>query len=230
LAIIINKIKKLLFLGGIKLKLISFVLLAILITVTVQNLFTLPIIKTYIEQKAFEVSTTTIDRISDFSSFALLERTYENRLSLDEAIKKIKNSNINGLMGISIYQKQKNDDNVSFNHLSGFGFDQKYLSIDEELLKYSKEFTSDKVTYSSHSVDLGYKTINTYRFVKPITYSYQQKKILLGFTILYYDKEAINSIVQKMIDLIVSVTISSLLLATLFVYFIGVDLQSPYFK
>ena len=93
--------------GGLKLKLISFVFLAILAAITVQNIFTVPMMKSYIEKKAYEVSTTTIERISDFSSFALLERTYENRLSLDDAIKKVQNSKIDGLIGVSIYQRQK---------------------------------------------------------------------------------------------------------------------------
>ncbi len=35
-----------------------------------------------IEKKAFEVGTTSIERIADLSLQTLLERTYENRLNL----------------------------------------------------------------------------------------------------------------------------------------------------
>jgi len=119
--------------GGLKLKLISFVFLAILVAISVQNLFSVPMMKSYIEKKAFEVSITTIERISDFSSFALLERTYENRLSLDDAIKKVQNSNIDGLIGVSIYQRQKSGNSIKFNYLSGFGDDVNKIPVDKEL-------------------------------------------------------------------------------------------------
>jgi adenylate cyclase len=58
-------------------------------------------------------------------------------------------------------------------------------------------------------------------------YTYQNQNILLGITILYYDKSTINSVVDEMIDLVVRITIAVLLLAILFVYFIGVKFTRP---
>ncbi|MCD6190141.1 MAG: HAMP domain-containing protein [Sulfurimonas sp.] len=192
-----------------------------------QNIFTVPMMKSYIEKKAYEVSITTIERISDFSSFALLERTYENRLSLDDAIKKVKNSDIDGLIGVSIYQRQKTDDNIKFNYLSGFGDDVKNIPVDKELQNSLNSSGNEDVSYDDYIVKSKYKTIDTYRFVRPIIYKYQNNTILLGVAILYYDKNAINKIIDTMLDYMFTVTIIVLLIAILFVYFIGVRFTRP---
>jgi len=213
--------------GGLKLKLISFVFLAILAAITVQNIFAMPMMKSYIEKKAFEVSTTTIERISDFSSFALLERTYENRLSLDDAIKKVQNSNIDGLIGVSIYQRQKSGDSIKFNYLSGFGDDVKNIPIDKKLQESLDDSENENVSYDDYIVKSKGQDIDTYRFVRPIIYKYQNNTILLGVAILYYDKRAITGIIDTMLDFMFTITIVVLLIATLFVYFIGVRFTRP---
>ena len=183
--------------------------------------------KSYIEKKAFEVSTTTIERISDFSSFALLERTYENRLSLDDAISKVQNSNIDGLIGVSIYQRQKIDENIKFNYLSGFGDDVKDIAIDKALQSSLDSSESESVDYSNYIVKSKSGDIDTYRFVRPILYKYQEDTILLGVAILYYDKNAISDIIKTMLDYMYTITIVVLLISTLFVYFISVKFTRP---
>ncbi len=213
--------------GGLKLKLISFVFLAILVAISVQNLFSVPMMKSYIEKKAFEVSITTIERISDFSSFALLERTYENRLSLDDAIKKVQNSNIDGLIGVSIYQRQKSGNSIKFNYLSGFGDDVNKIPVDKELQTILNNSNNEDVTYNDYLVQSQNKNINTYRFIRPIIYQYQNSTILLGVAILYYDKDAINNIINDMLDYMFRVTMIVLLIAILVVYFIGVRFTRP---
>ncbi len=183
--------------------------------------------KSYIEKKAYEVSTTTIERISDFSSFALLERTYENRLSLDDAIKKVQNSKIDGLIGVSIYQRQKINDTIKFNYLSGFGDDVKKIPVDKKLQISLNSSSNEDVSYDDYIVKSKNKNIDTYRFVRPIIYQYQNNTILLGVAILYYDKKAINDIINTMLDFMFTITIVVLLIATLFVYFIGVRFTRP---
>jgi len=195
-----------------------------LIAISVQTIFTIPLIKTYIEKKAFVISTTTLERISEFSSFALLERTYENRLSLNDLIKKIKLSKIDGVVGVSIYQRQKKDNKFDFNYLAGFGVKN---TLDNKLIKSLNNSMTNNITYTDYTLIHNNKTINTYRFIKPIMYTYQNQNILLGITILYYDKSTINSVVDEMIDLVVRITIAVLLLAILFVYFIGVKFTRP---
>jgi len=183
--------------------------------------------ESYIEKKAFEVSITTIERISDFSSFALLERTYENRLSLDDAISKVQNSNIDGLIGVSIYQRQKIDENIKFNYLSGFGDDVKDIPIDTTLQITLDSSQKESVSYSSYIVKSKNAEIDTYRFVRPILYKYQDNTILLGVAILYYDKRAISDIIENMLNYISTITIIVLLLATIFIYFISVKFTRP---
>jgi class 3 adenylate cyclase len=183
--------------------------------------------KSYIEKKAFEVSTTTIERISDFSSFALLERTYENRLSLDDAIKKVQNSDIDGLIGVAIYQRQKSGNSIKFNYLSGFGDDVKNIPVDKKLQVSLDNSRNEDVSYDDYIVKSKNKDIDTYRFIRPIIYHYQDNTILLGVSILYYDKKAINDIIDTMLDFMSTVTMVVLLIATLFVYFIGVRFTRP---
>jgi len=220
-------IKRLLYKGGLKLKLISFVFISIILAISIQNIFAIPFIESYIERKAFEVSTTTIERISDFSSFALLERTYENRLSLNDAIEKIKDSRIDGLMGISIYQRQKNGKKSDFEYIAGFGDIVRSLPIEQELVQKLSKANSEEVSFDTYLIKTPNGLIETYRFVRPIIYKYKNKNILLGFSILYYDKRAISNVIDKVLDYLYTITTIILLLSTLFVYFIGVRLTRP---
>ena len=220
-------IKKILNKGGLKLKLISFVFVSIFLAISVQNYFIIPFIKENIEKKAFEVSSTTIERISDFSSFALLERTYENRLSLNDAIERLKESHLDGLLGIAIYQRQKNEKGSYFQYISGFGEKVKTLPLEKSLLEYLQNCKSEHVTYDSYTIKNGKETIETYRFIRPILYRYKGENILLGFTLLYYDKKAITRIIDQVLDYIYTIATIILLLSTLYVYFIGVRVTKP---
>ena len=220
-------IKKVLYKGGLKLKLISFVFVSIFLAISVQNYFIIPFIKENIEKKAFEVSSTTIERISDFSSFALLERTYENRLSLNDAIERLKESHLDGLLGIAIYQRQKNEKGSYFQYISGFGEKIKTLPLEKSLLEYLKNCKSEHVTYDSYTIKNSKETIETYRFIRPILYRYKGENILLGFTLLYYDKKAISRIIDQVLDYIYTIATIILLLSTLYVYFIGTRVTKP---
>ncbi|SFV65954.1 Adenylate cyclase [hydrothermal vent metagenome] len=220
-------IKELLYRGGLKLKLISFVFVSIFLAISVQNYFIIPFIKENIEKKAFEVSSTTIEHISDFSSFALLERTYENRLSLNDAIKRLKESHIDGLLGIAIYERQKNNAKNYFHYISGFGEKIKDLPLDKTLLKQLQNAKTEQVTYESYTVKYKKESIDTYRFIRPIFYKYKGENILLGFTLLYYDKKAISNIIEQVLDYIYTIAFIILLLSTLYVYFIGTRVTKP---
>lgn len=93
--------------GGLKLKLIGSAVIIILFTIITLSSIIIYLMKNAIEQKAIEVATTSIERIADFSNHALLERSYENRLTLNEMIKDIRLSKIEGMLDISIYQHVK---------------------------------------------------------------------------------------------------------------------------
>jgi class 3 adenylate cyclase/HAMP domain-containing protein len=226
----LQKLKKLLYKGGLKLKLIVFVFISILLAISIQSYFIIPFIKKSIEQKAFEVSYTTIDHVSDFSSFALLERTYENRLSLNDAIKKLKDSHLNGLLGVAIYQRQKDQNTSSFHYIAGFGKDIKSLPIEQSLIRKLIKAQNEDISYESYNVPTAKKFIPTYRFVRPILYHYEGKNILLGFTVLYYDKRSITAIIDQVLNYIYTITFAILLLATLYAYFIGSRVTTPILK
>jgi len=226
--VIKNTLQMLLRRGGLKFKLISFVFISIFIAISIQTTIIVPIMKSNIEKKAFEISTTTLERVSDFSSFPLLERTYENRLSLNDVIKKVKDSRIDGLVGISIYQREKSEDGVSFEYLAGFGDDVKGIKLDSEVLKSIEDSQSEKVLRDSYTLKKAkQREVKTYRFTKPITYIYQNKRVLLGVAVLYYDKQAVNDIIEEMLEYILTIMILILLLASLFIYFIGVRFTRP---
>ncbi len=221
----ITKLSLLIHKGGIKLKLIGFIVLSILMTITIQNIFTIPMMKEYIEKKAFEVSTTTIQRIADFSLHTLLERTPENRINLNEIIKNIKSSHIDGLLGMSIFERVKEHNNTQYNFLSGFGYNTKHLN--NKLIVSLQRHTNNKVTYSNFPIVLNGKTIQTYRFIKPIIYKLNNKEILLGVVLLYYNKEAITGIIDKMLNIIYFVTALIIFIATFIVYYVGLNFTKP---
>ena len=222
-----SSIKKILYKGGLKLKLISFVFVSIFLAISVQNYFIIPFIKDNIEKKAFEVSSTTIERISDFSSFALLERTYENRLSLNDAIERLQDSHLDGLLGISIYQRQKSGTKSSFEYISGFGEKVRKLPLEKSLLAYLQNCKTEHVTYDTYTIKNGKESIEAYRFIRPILYRYKGENILLGFTLLYYDKKAISKIIEQVLSYIYTIATIILLLSTLYVYFIGSRMTKP---
>jgi adenylate cyclase len=58
-------------------------------------------------------------------------------------------------------------------------------------------------------------------------YRYKGENILLGFTLLYYDKKAISKIIDQVLDYIYTIAIIILLLSTLYVYFIGTRVTKP---
>ena len=220
-------LQELLYKGGLKLKLISFVFISIFLAISIQNYFIIPFIKESIEKKAFEVSFSTIQHIADFSSFALLERTYENQLSLKDAIKKLQNSHLDGLLGIAIYQRQKDLNNSSFKYLAGFGTDIDKLPLDKELLQKVQNATNENISYDTYNIHHDKNIIKTYRFIQPIIYNYEGKNILLGFAVLYYDQEAIVSIINQVLDYIYLTAFIILLLSTLYAYFIGSRVTKP---
>ncbi len=220
-----KQLKSLIHNGGIKLKLIGFIILSILMTIFIQNLFTIPMMKNYAQKKAFEVSITTIERIADFSLFTLLERTPENRINLNDIIQNIQSSHIEGLVGMSIFEKEKDNANIRYNLLAGFGYHQ--TELDNKLNSFLKNIQSNKVTFNSYKITSKTSSIETYRFVKPIIYHLKNKKILLGVALLYYDKEAITGFIDKMLNIIYFVTSLIVIIAVFIVYFVGLSFTRP---
>ena len=214
--------------GGLKLKLIGFIVVIILFTVTVLSTFIIQLMKSSIETKAFEVATTSIERIADFSTHALLERSYENRVTLNEMINEIRLSNIEGLLDISIYERQKTNSASAFKYLAGFGhYDEGTLLDDVKLIGSLNDTMEKKVTYDTHTILTKEGEIDAYRFVKPILYTFQDRTILLGVAILDYDKEAITGIIKRVISIALMITAAIVLGVIVIVYFAGLRFTRP---
>ncbi len=214
--------------GGLKLKLIGFIVTVILITVTVLSTFIIQLMKSSIETKAFEVATTSIERIADFSTHALLERSYENRVTLNEMINDIRLSKIEGLLDVSIYERQKTNTASAFKYLAGFGhYDEGTLLDDAKLIGSLNDAMAGSVTYDTREIITKEGEVEAYRFIKPILYTFQDRTILLGVVILYYDKEAITGIVKRAIRFALLIAAAIVLLTVVLVYFAGLRFTRP---
>ncbi|WP_419770269.1 MAG: adenylate/guanylate cyclase domain-containing protein [Candidatus Marinarcus sp.] len=214
--------------GGLKLKLIGSAVIIILFTIITLSSIIIYLMKNAIEQKAIEVATTSIERIADFSNHALLERSYENRLTLNEMIKDIRLSKIEGMLDISIYQHVKTKKSSQFKYLAGFRNVQKDLFLeDTALIESLKKSTSTAVTYDNQMFTMEEKNIESFRFVKPIYYTFQKKSILLGVAILYYDKATITGIVRHVIYIATLITLGILVITIFLTYLASLRFTRP---
>lgn len=126
-----------------------------------------------------------------------------------------------------VYQRQKKDTGFSFKYLSGFGIKQDKNNLNKKLLKSINNSITNSVTYDDYTLIQNHKKLDTYRFIKPIIYTYKHQNILLGVSILYYNKATINNVVHNMIDLVIQITFAILLVAILLVYFISIRFTKP---
>lgn len=215
--------------GGLKLKLIGFMTAAVLLTVLFLSSSIINLMKDSIESKAYEVATTTIDRISDFSFHALLERTYENQLNLDKMLQDIKYSKVEGLVDVSIYERKKDENETEhFQYLSGFGLHQAGDVLeDQNLLAAMKNAPLDTVSRQESVFRTKTDRYETYRFIKPISFNFQGERILLGISVLHYDKDAITGIVDRVIRVAIGITLLIVLVMVGLLYLAGLRFSRP---
>jgi len=226
--VLLNKMPFFEKLKGIKLKLISFAVIMITITVVIINTITINLMTSSLEKKAFEVVTTTIERIGDFTSLVLLERSSEHIINLNEMIKNIRTSKIDGLLDISIYNSEKTQEGIIFKYISGFDLSRTGNLIEDKKLvtKLNQEKTTE-LFYDSQSFKLENNNKDAYRFIKPITYKFKNKIIPLGVVILHYDKEEINGVISKVINIVLLITVLILAATIIFIYFKSSQFTRP---
>ncbi|HEX5330295.1 adenylate/guanylate cyclase domain-containing protein [Sulfuricurvum sp.] len=205
--------------GGIKLKLIGFASALIVLTVTVLSFFIIQLTKASIEKKAFDVAATSLEQISDFSTQALLERSKENEINLKEMIKNIHDSNIEGLMDVSIYLHQKSARGSDYEYMAGFKKGSQSALNDQKILAILAQPTHQKIIID--------ETPQFFRFIHPIIYRFQGKPIVLGVAILKYNKDSINKVVQEVINISVLIAIMIIILTIIVVYFAGTFFTRP---
>lgn len=214
-----NRIQYIVRKGGLKLKLIGIASTLVILTVTILSLFLIQLTKSSIEQKAFEVAITSLKQIANFSTHALLERSSENEINLNEALKDLQNSHIEGLMDVSVYLHKKINYGSTYEYIAGF-----------EKLPQTAYTNPNRITILTHHSDekiILDETSEFYRFIHPIMYTYQGKPILLGVAVLKYDKESINKVVREVIDISIRIAVIIILLTILLVYLAGTRFTRP---
>lgn len=182
-----------------------------------------------IEKKSFDVVNSSIMHIGNFARQALLERTYENKISLDEVIQEIHDSNIDGFLDISIYERQKEENINKYIYLLGF---EKYDSIkyleDTQLIEELDKIQVETIFHKEKLfVDKQGDMIDTYQFVRPIFYTFQNQKVLLGIVVLHYDEEAISGVIKYLINMAIAITCVFILITIAIVYYAGSKFSRP---
>ncbi len=209
--------------GGIKAKLIGFITVVILATVTVLSIFSLSVMQDSIEKKAFEVAASTLSRISDLSFTPLLERSYEHKINLEAALKELQDSKVEGVLSAAVYARRKIQSHFEYNFFAGFEDSDKSDLNDSVLIATINEHMSGAILRDS----VLFGDVETYRFVKPIIYNFKGEKLLTGIVQLYYDKEAISGTVRKTVYTILSLTSAIIILVIGAVYILGEKFTRP---
>lgn len=205
--------------GGIKLKLVGFASVLIVVTVTVLSFFIIQLTKVSIEKKAFDVATTSLEQISDFSTQALLERSKENEINLKEMIKNIHTSNIEGVMDVSIYLHRKTNNASRYDYIAGFAKGTHSALNDPKIIALVSQAGTQKIIIDENP--------QFFRFIHPIIYRFQDKPIVLGVAILKYDKDSINKVVGEVIDISILIAIIIIVLTIIVIYFAGTFFIRP---
>lgn len=119
--------------GGLKLKIISGMVLVVFVAVGLLSHFLTQLLERSLTEKAYEVGQMAVARIADASFNAIVERTYANRINLLEMLKETKEARMDGFLDISIYVYARKEEQPSFNYFAGF-MDQRDALEDAKLV------------------------------------------------------------------------------------------------
>lgn len=211
--------------GGIKLKLIGFAIATIITTIVILSSIIINLMTDSIEKKSFDVVTSSINHIGNFSRQALLERTYENKLNLSELVNKIEQSKIDGFIDISIYEREKKENINQFKYITGFKSNNKNLFLeDKELIEQLNTIDSESILQKNIIID---EKTKAYQFARPILYTFKDQTILLGAVVLKYNKQAIYGVINQVINIAIFTSLIFILIVTAIVYFFGSRFTRP---
>ena len=214
--------------GGLKLKFLLFLVVTILLTVSIVSSSIISLMKKSLEDKSLEVATTIIERVSESSTHALLERSYENEVNLSEMIKEVQKSNIEGLADITIFARTKTKNNFEFEYIASFQNLKKGKILKEkQLLEKLQQADLNKISIHDSTISYNDEEIETYLFIKPIIYMFKDKKIFLGVSTLHYDKGTISKIITKVMWVAIFVTLFIVIVAMVLLYFAAGKLTKP---
>ena len=214
--------------GGLKLKFLLFLVITILLTVTIVSSSIISLMKKSLEEKSLEVATTIIERVSESSIHALLERSYENEVNLSEMINEVQKSDKEGLADITIFARTKGKNGFDFEYIASFQKLKKGKILQEqELLEKLQKTDLDKLSYYDSTITYNNEEIETYLFIKPITYIFKDKKIFLGVATLDYDKNVVSKIITKVMWVAILTTLFIVLITMALLYFASAKLTKP---
>lgn len=222
-------LEKILIKGGLRLKLIGFIVLTILMTVGGINYFTINLMKDVLSEKTFEIVETFLERISDTASIALLERTYENKVNLDEVLKEARETRSVGILDIAVYSTVKSGGKLNMSYVTGFdAFDNRTVpSLDETLSNRIISASDDTIFHEPFQYGSNGKPVSAYRFVKPIHYEYKNRSHVLGAVTIAYSKQVMFRAINQVF--IVSLVISGfvMLICVVLTYLFGSHYIQP---
>jgi class 3 adenylate cyclase len=215
-------LRKILRKGGLRLKIVSFLILIVIATVGILDFFIIRLMTKAVSRKAIEVVETSLLRISEVSRLTLLERTYENKINLDEILQSTRAAEIDGLLDINIFVTLKQGNSYAFNFFTGFEPETNKLqqldkTITARLLAAADE-TLFREDYRYHD---GVKVIPAYRYVQPIFTEYEGQSHLLGAVVMAYSREAIYGAARSVIQISILTTLAVLIASIAAIYLFG---------
>jgi len=214
--------------GGIRLKIISMIVIIILATVMIINTIILSITEDSLKEQAFTMTQTLVNTVSNFSSTALYERSYATKVTLDELLKKIKASKSKGLLDISIFYTKKDNNQQSYYYYTGFG----NYGQDEKLSIEKTEQLSNMLKNNQTYIKTAYfkKNIDSYLFIDHVKVQFDSKEIELGIAMLSYNPNVIDKVIDKVLLLSYIATAIILAISVFFANYISVLLSRPIIK
>jgi class 3 adenylate cyclase len=218
--------------GGLRLRLIGFIVLSILVTVAFLDYFTIRLMNEVILEKTFKIAETSLERISETSLIALLERTPADRANLEEVLKKSRSLQTMGVLDISVYITVKTGDTMEFNYFAGLREKGgNTVQLEPHLAERILAAANDAIFYESFIYGpSGEEVRPAYRFVKPINYEYENKLNCLGAVVISYSRDAIFKGIGKVIMVSIVSTIIVLPIVLVFAYMLGSRFTKPILK
>ncbi len=218
--------RRLLHWGGLKLKLILAMVLVVLLSVITLNHFLVGLMEESIRGKAIEVGNMAIGRVADASFNAIVERTYENRINLEEMIKEAQEDRASQLLDISIYALEPAGDHYVFSYFAGFRNAAPALT-DDELTSWLHSAESREIRRDSASFSASGKETKAYRFIRPVIFHANGRSHVVGAVVLYYDREAVAGPVRQAGRLSTITTLLILIPAIFLAWWISQRLSRP---
>ncbi len=218
--------------GGLRLRLIGFIVLSIMVTVAILDYFTIRLMNEVILEKTFKIAETSLERIGDTSLIALLERTPADKANLEEVLKKSRSLHSMGVIDISVYMTVKAGDALEFAYFGGLREKESNgARLEPRLAQRILTAANDDIFYEQFLHGPPGETVQpAYRFVKPIIYEYEQKAHCLGAVVIAYSRETIFKGIGKVILVSIASTIIVLPIVLVFAYMLGSRFAKPILK